>query len=62
MPVLMCHGLQDPVVPFQVGQEACDVLGSLGYAVEWHEYPMQHQVCAEELADVARWLAARLSS
>jgi phospholipase/carboxylesterase len=60
VPILMCHGTEDPVVPLAMGQEARDVLESLGYGVEWREYPMQHQVCLEELADVARWLAARL--
>jgi phospholipase/carboxylesterase len=24
--------------------------------VEWHEYPMQHSVCLEEIADIGRWL------
>jgi len=44
-----------------MGTEARDVLEAKGYAVEWHEYPMQHEVCAEELADVARWLRGRLA-
>ena len=61
VPILMCHGRMDPVVPFAMGTEARDVLEAKGYAVEWHEYPMQHEVCAEELADVARWLRGRLA-
>jgi phospholipase/carboxylesterase len=31
-------------------------LKSLGYAIEWHEYMMQHSVCAEEVDDISRWL------
>jgi phospholipase/carboxylesterase len=31
-----------------------------GYAVEWHEYAMQHQVCMPEIQDIATWLRARL--
>jgi phospholipase/carboxylesterase len=27
-----------------------------GYAVEWHEYPMAHSVCVEEMADISSWL------
>ena len=37
-----------------------DALQALGYAVEWKEYSMQHEVCAEEIADIARWLRRRL--
>jgi phospholipase/carboxylesterase len=37
------------------------VLRAQGYAVEWHEYPMQHEVCAAELGEIARWLRARLA-
>ena len=56
VPILMCHGRADPVVLFSMGTESRDVLQQQGYAVEWHEYPMQHEVCADELAVVARWL------
>jgi phospholipase/carboxylesterase len=24
--------------------------------MEWHEYPMQHSVCAEEIVDIGAWL------
>jgi phospholipase/carboxylesterase len=61
LPILMCHGRMDPVVHCAMGTEARDVLKAQGYAVEWHEYPMQHEVCAEELAEVGRWLTLRLS-
>ncbi len=60
-PILMCHGREDPMVPFWMGTECRDALTSLGYPVEWHDYPMQHEVCMEELADVSRWLRARLA-
>jgi phospholipase/carboxylesterase len=56
LPILMCHGRMDPVVHVAMGMEARDVLEAQGYPVEWHEYPMQHEVCAEELAETARWL------
>ena len=38
-----------------------DALVQLGYAVEWHSYPMAHQVCAEEIADLRQWIGARLA-
>ena len=56
VPVLMCHGRLDPVVPMAMGLEARDALNSSGYRVEWHAYPMQHEVCAAEIAEIARWL------
>jgi phospholipase/carboxylesterase len=61
VPILMCHGRQDPVVPIGMGREALEVLRAQGYAVEWHEYPMQHEVCYEELDEIGRWLRARLA-
>jgi len=60
VPILMCHGRLDPVVHVTLGQEARDVLTGLRYPVEWREYPMQHEVCAAEIADVGRWLGERL--
>jgi phospholipase/carboxylesterase len=62
VPILLCHGRMDPVVPIAMGLEARDALQGLGYCVEWREYPMQHEVCAAELAEVARWLRARLGA
>ncbi|MEO5671103.1 MAG: carboxylesterase, partial [Ramlibacter sp.] len=33
-----------------------DVLRTLGYSVEWHEYAMAHSVNMQEIADLNRWL------
>jgi phospholipase/carboxylesterase len=55
-PVFLAHGRFDPVVPYPAGVATRDALKALGHAVEWHEYPMQHAVCAEEIADLNRWL------
>jgi phospholipase/carboxylesterase len=59
--ILMCHGRQDPVVPLQYAMLSRDALMQEGYAVQWQEYPMQHEVCAQELADIAAWLRQRLA-
>ena len=40
---------------------ARDALLGHGYAVEWHEYPMPHSVCLEEIVDIGRWLAQTLA-
>ena len=60
LPILMAHGSQDPVLPLALGLEARRMLEDAGFEVEWHEYPMPHAVCAEEIAVIARWLKARL--
>lgn len=60
IPILMCHGAHDPVVPPQLGEASRDVLQGLGYRIEWHTYPMEHSVCMEEIAEISRWLQARL--
>jgi phospholipase/carboxylesterase len=56
VPVFMAHGTHDPLIPIDRGRQARDLLGGLGYRIEWHEYPMPHSVCAEEVADIAAWL------
>jgi phospholipase/carboxylesterase len=61
VPILMCHGRQDPVVPMQLGTVSRDALTSHGFAVEWKEYAMEHSVCIEEIAHIGQWLRARFS-
>lgn len=59
---IMCaHGQQDEVVPMFLGNAAYKVLKANDYNVVWHEYPMQHNVCPQELADISKWIQARLS-
>jgi phospholipase/carboxylesterase len=57
VPVFMAHGTFDPMVPYQGGRSTADKLGQLGYRVDWHEYPMAHGVCPQEIADIRAWLA-----
>jgi phospholipase/carboxylesterase len=61
VPILMCHGLRDPMVPATLGKASRDLLMGLGYKVEWQSYPMEHQVCMEEVLDISKWLQARLA-
>lgn len=60
LPVLECHGTLDPMVPVDRGLACRDKLVALGHAVRWETWPMQHQVCAEEIEVVGAWLAERL--
>ena len=61
-PVFMAHGTQDPVVPFAAGQRSAERLRGMGFDVEWHAYPMQHQVCAEQVRDLGQWLGRRFAA
>jgi phospholipase/carboxylesterase len=60
LPIFMAHGSFDPVLPIEFGKTSRAALQSAGFNVEWHEYPMGHAVCAEEIAAVRRWLQAVL--
>ena len=60
IPIFMAHGDYDPVIPVSAGTGTCDQLISLGYNVQWQSYPMQHEVCMEEIAAIRTWLLARL--
>lgn len=56
LPVFMAHGTMDPMVPFAGGKRSRDRLEAIGFTVEWHEYPMAHAVCPQEIADIRAWL------
>ena len=60
VPIFLGHGTRDAVVPHARGVASRDALNNLGYRVEWHEYPMEHSVSLEEIADFNRWLLAVL--
>ena len=55
-PIFMAHGRGDAVLPMTLGVHSRDFLTAQGYAVEWHDYPMAHAVCADEIADIRRFL------
>lgn len=62
VPIFQAHGTQDPMVPMALGQAARTRLLDLGYGIEWHEYPMQHQVCQEEITALGAWLRRQLQT
>ena len=59
--VFLAHGTDDGVIPFKEGLSSWDWLKSRGHHVNWHNYPMMHSVCAEEIADISQWLETILS-
>ena len=60
-PIFMAHGTQDAVVAYPMGARSRDLLVEAGYDVEWHEYPMQHSVCLEEIQHIGVWLTRVLA-
>lgn len=61
IPIFMCHGRQDPILPLSLGQQSAATLRAAGYSVDFREYPMPHSVCADEVRDISRWLQERLA-
>ena len=61
-PVFMAHGQFDPMVPLQYGRMSADKLIEAGFRVEWHDYPMAHAVCPDEINDIRAWLLSVYAS
>ncbi|MBL4771532.1 MAG: alpha/beta hydrolase fold domain-containing protein [Planctomycetes bacterium] len=59
-PVFQAHGTLDPMVLPGMGEAARDRMLALGYEVEWHTYPMEHNVVPEEISAIGIWLTKRL--
>lgn len=59
--IFMAHGRNDPLIPIEAAKDSGDLLTTLGYPLQWHEYNMPHSVCPEEIRDIADWLSGVLS-
>lgn len=57
IPILMVHGTMDPMIPIMRAATSRENLIRLGYDVRWYDYPMGHQVCYEEVEEIARFFA-----
>jgi phospholipase/carboxylesterase len=55
-PIFMAHGQHDDVVLMSRGERARDHLRELGYTIDWHDYPMTHSLCTQEVDDINMWL------
>lgn len=56
LPIMMAHGISDPVIPVAHGRSSAEALKNQGYSVEWQEYMMQHAVCIEEIVAIGAWI------
>ena len=59
-PIFIGHGIEDAIVPLRLAELSKSQLERRGYDVTWHTWPMPHAVCAEELEQVAAFLARAL--
>lgn len=62
IPILMVHGSEDPIIPLALAEQSRDTLKQNGYSVRWHDYPMPHSVCMEEIEVISAWLVDRYKS
>jgi phospholipase/carboxylesterase len=60
VPIFMAHGSYDEIIPIQRARDSKNFLEKLGYRIEWHDYPMPHSVCGEEVRDIAAFLTKLL--
>ncbi len=61
-PIFWGHGTADPIVPVVLGEQSRQALETLGHHIDWHTYPMAHQVNLPEIADVRAWLTERFAN
>lgn len=62
IPIMMAHGTGDPMIPIPQAATSRENLIRLGYDVRWFDYPMGHQVCMEEIAEISAFFTEVLSA
>ena len=55
-PIFMAHGEYDPMIPLSRAVASRDTLSNSNYQVEWHQYPIEHNVSDSEISDISRFL------
>jgi len=60
LPIFIGHGTHDPIVPERLGRHASDTFSGKGFPTIYKTYPMEHSVCAAEIADISAWLQQTL--
>jgi len=57
-PVLVAHGRQDPLIPFDAVKQGMEQLKAGGIQIDWHEFDMPHTIVEEEVRLIRRFLAS----
>lgn len=56
IPIFMAHGSIDSVIPMHKAEEGVLTLNKAQANIEFHQYPMMHELCPDEIADLAEFL------
>jgi phospholipase/carboxylesterase len=56
VPVMLAHGIDDPVIPLELAERARAFLTDHGVAVDWSTWPMAHEVRLDEIRHLSAWL------
>lgn len=59
-PVFMAHGAFDSVVPSVLAEHGADILENTIDTLIWREYNMDHEICPDELMNVAQFMSTAL--
>ena len=60
IPIFMAHGSFDTVITHEIASASANLLRQQHYPLSWHEYPMAHSVCMEEIDDIRQFLCSVL--
>ena len=55
--VLMTHGRQDPLIPFNKVKEQMEQLKAGGIPIDWHEFNKPHTICEPEILVIRKFIA-----
>ncbi|MBK8814102.1 MAG: alpha/beta hydrolase fold domain-containing protein [Methylococcaceae bacterium] len=55
-PIFMAHGILDAIIAIEAGTKTFDKLSAMGYSIQWHDYLMEHSVCAEEMGHMSGFM------
>jgi phospholipase/carboxylesterase len=62
LPTLIHHGTSDEVIPIERARESLEGLRRLGVPAVYREFAMGHEINAESLTDLTRWLSDKIVS
>ena len=54
--IFIAHGRRDPTINIDRAEAAREFLQEAGYAPEYHEYDMGHEITSDVLSDLVPWL------
>jgi len=61
-PFFLAGGEYDPIVRPDWTRQSQQWLSAKGYKnITWRQYPMEHNICVQEISDIAAWLSTHLT-